>query len=1518
MSSEKSWNRPWTTQEIIDNSENWSLAGDVALLNTLKHFANNLLTKTDELNGNINNLLNNVDEVGLKLDISQNEFQSLKNTQFIESRVYDDDEALDSKGNEDKLSISSSQKEEEKPLDVSLTAELQLLDKYYETVEISISDSEDESEKSFVLKPKDVYEHRPLPPLIGSEEWYKNWYLEEDDSDVDSQKSEEIYSESDSDDNLPKDLIMSESSSELDFSPQNIEHRPVANSTMKDTKKKPESISSSDGSEGQLYPEPPKVPQSNKAFAEQLAAKLGNVISREENVPENINSKPIQPSKTNTFSAGLFSDEPPPLSYPEDTVKGIFSTHKNLFDDDGEDDDSLFWDNTNKVPPAVRKDDSTNATKEAKSVKSEVLSKTSQISKGLFDSEESEDDDIFTLKKEEKKNTFLQPPKTTVPLIDDEPPSIDSENKVEQPVKKKPVGGVSILGNQNIGDILKKKQEISNHNPENVSPKNIIAPTPKQNTPQKQFNLFDDADNLFPDAGAKSTRKQHNLFDDDDDIEEGSNKKDIKNISNVAKAEVSSQKSKQIKGLFDESEEDSEDDIFGSNKKTASTKTNQNKKYDLFSDIDDIFDKDNSIESNKNKLFSDIEGRKKVVSSAEEDLSKVQIKRENDFDTSILAKERIMPEKVEVSKIDEDNTGSKTHSNQSSIIKKEDVDDDFLVKNNKKNGKSKKISLFDDDGDEEEEDDLFSNVTKKINFKLFEEPESTEDLFSIKTEVEHQSVKTAHVEATDTFVKNKTELEDDSKGIIDAQSAETAVRQVPLVTGRVTSKDIPEVDTKNAEKITDNVGEYLDPVNNFKPKSGSSIDDDLFPKEVIVTDDNNLFKDPPEVATKDAEKVTDNVGEYLDPVSNFKPKSGSSFDDDLFPKEVIVDEDNLFKGKQPTKPAVAEKPRPTSTTTNISDVETLPSSKSISPPTLSVPSVVSLFDSTPPPDEDDWDTKSDTFSDPDDFLPYRPVENSSNRANLFDNEPPSLCAEESSDVVEDDKNARIGPIDSSSNQDIPSSERLPSDLFSDQEPKATKDEMKNLGKNTSGTEGMEREVTDKIEKLADISRSPVERNPRRIASITEMLKNQGQKDTTEQKVIPGKLKQNLNINVKALLPGQSQPKISSLRKSQSLESPSDEDISDSKDVISEPATKTFSYKYSPPKDEEKPVNFDEPDNVNILESITKERVRIPVKRRPSTRRGRKEALRKSAIDISFDSVDELENVSSQQEKTIEPTTNFSKAPSSPIPATNTSLTENVTKPAANITTPEQQDKLTNIFGSASSPKELDGFLDSKSPPKEDTMYTSPNQNNDDGLFASVDNTESKQQKYMSTDDDDDIFSSGTPFEKPVFQNKNTSDVDDLFGPINQPNVSTKSDALEKFSSNQSIFDPPKELSKTETTNKNSSSKESIKPMLQKHSSSTKPSIFDSDDDSDEDLFKSSNKTKPKEVSLVKEQISKTKKSKSLFDDNSSDDDLFAGTSSRRKDSAGTVPKIHDKKIKPSIKKLENVQTDVDPLSSLLE
>lgn len=35
----KPWETPWTTEEIIENASNWSLASDVALLKTLEDFS---------------------------------------------------------------------------------------------------------------------------------------------------------------------------------------------------------------------------------------------------------------------------------------------------------------------------------------------------------------------------------------------------------------------------------------------------------------------------------------------------------------------------------------------------------------------------------------------------------------------------------------------------------------------------------------------------------------------------------------------------------------------------------------------------------------------------------------------------------------------------------------------------------------------------------------------------------------------------------------------------------------------------------------------------------------------------------------------------------------------------------------------------------------------------------------------------------------------------------------------------------------------------------------------------------------------------------------------------------------------------------------------------------------------------------------------------------------------------------------------------------------------------------------
>lgn len=89
-----------------------------------------------------------------------------------------------------------------------------------------------------------------------------------------------------------------------------------------------------------------QAPISNSNFAEQLAAKLGNVINQrlpredDDDEEEVINKRPIQKVSANQFSAGLFNDEPPPLDediFEENAEKGLFAGGQGLFDNDGND-----------------------------------------------------------------------------------------------------------------------------------------------------------------------------------------------------------------------------------------------------------------------------------------------------------------------------------------------------------------------------------------------------------------------------------------------------------------------------------------------------------------------------------------------------------------------------------------------------------------------------------------------------------------------------------------------------------------------------------------------------------------------------------------------------------------------------------------------------------------------------------------------------------------------------------------------------------------------------------------------------------------------------------------------------------------------------------------------------------------------------------------------------------------------------------------------------------------------------
>lgn len=116
----------------------------------------------------------------------------------------------------------------------------------------------------------------------------------------------------------------------------------------------------------------------------------------------------------------------------------------------------------------------------------------------------------------------------------------------------------------------------------------------------------------------------------------------------------------------------------------------------------------------------------------------------------------------------------------------------------------------------------------------------------------------------------------------------------------------------------------------------------------------------------------------------------------------------------------------------------------------------------------------------------------------------------------------------------------------------------------------------------------------------------------------GKLKpMNFNINVNTLLPGASPKKVQNMEQTdeQTVSLKNNEELR-SNEVSEQDGSKLV-----------KSVSFqNEPDSKILDNKVSKERVKIQVKRRPSTRRARREAVKKSGIDFGEDSTDNSSSI----------------------------------------------------------------------------------------------------------------------------------------------------------------------------------------------------------------------------------------------------------------------------------------------------
>uniref|UniRef100_A0A673JBK3 WASH complex subunit FAM21A-like n=1 Tax=Sinocyclocheilus rhinocerous TaxID=307959 RepID=A0A673JBK3_9TELE len=211
--AEQVWERPWTLEEMQKSSTNWSLAADSGLFLFLQDFSQRMLSKTHEIEKQLDGLIRDTKATDSRLHTVFNDFLMLSNTQFIENRVYDEEvedpapkpEAIKKQPEQEK---TREQKEAEliPKVQEAVNYGLKVLESAFEQLDIKAGNSDSEDEETLekvepILEAKDLYVDRPLPYLIGSQA-----FMDEDDVGLGDLSSDEMSIGSDRDSVIESDV----------------------------------------------------------------------------------------------------------------------------------------------------------------------------------------------------------------------------------------------------------------------------------------------------------------------------------------------------------------------------------------------------------------------------------------------------------------------------------------------------------------------------------------------------------------------------------------------------------------------------------------------------------------------------------------------------------------------------------------------------------------------------------------------------------------------------------------------------------------------------------------------------------------------------------------------------------------------------------------------------------------------------------------------------------------------------------------------------------------------------------------------------------------------------------------------------------------------------------------------------------------------------------------------------------------------------------------------------------------
>ncbi|XP_031463587.1 WASH complex subunit 2-like isoform X3 [Phasianus colchicus] len=348
------WERPWSLEEIRKGSQSWSLASDAGLLRFLQEFSQQTISRTHEIKKQVDGLISETKAADCRLHNVFNDFLMLSNTQFIENRVYDEEveESIPKTDAGEKAEQEKTREQKEADLipkiQEAVNYGLQVLDSAFEQLDIKAGNSDSEEEESnerveLILEPKDLYIDRPLPYLIGSQQ-----FMEQDDVGLGDLTSEEGSVDSDRGSVLDSEE-KDEEESDDEFGNPSEDDQKMRTAQMSDEDDydgcdlfDSEKEEDEDGDFEETTRPKKKRPTS---FADELAARIkGEIPVKQE---EERSSPEIKPRKTpkekKEVKAPSDDDDddifkPPKLTdedfTPFGSKGGLFSGGTGLFDDD--------------------------------------------------------------------------------------------------------------------------------------------------------------------------------------------------------------------------------------------------------------------------------------------------------------------------------------------------------------------------------------------------------------------------------------------------------------------------------------------------------------------------------------------------------------------------------------------------------------------------------------------------------------------------------------------------------------------------------------------------------------------------------------------------------------------------------------------------------------------------------------------------------------------------------------------------------------------------------------------------------------------------------------------------------------------------------------------------------------------------------------------------------------------------------------------------------------------------------